>query len=533
MGSIIFDDKFINIYSKKILGFAYNKTFNIWDAEDLSQDILITLSNALKNRDDIKDMDGFVYTVCCYTWSNFYRSNKKYFKNTIELDYAADIHSCSLLEDDFILKEDIGKLRQEVSYLSRIHREITVMYYYEEKKGEEIAEVMGIPHSTIRWHLSVIRKKLKEGFEMTSENLNFKPQRLNVGHNGWVKGYSMYGLHDDLLVQNIAIACYGEILTIEEISRKLGIAAAYLENHIKNLVYMDYLKVIGENKYQTNFFIREKKHSDYSKKYYLDNIDSVAVRMYEVLAERMDDIINIGFCGSELDKNFLIWSILPMLICSLDWSVRGKKYPEIPLRKDGSQHWVSASFVYENVEKDTSILSKAFGNGEQKTRGSQLGVRSQQTDISVTGVGWREFNGNDLDDLLRIKNIIENSEEPNENDKLLISKMINMGYVAMVDSKPKIMVPFLNADEYKAGKDIMDDMIKELGEDFPVEFTTNYVKGFEALIPEFIEKDEKSYLLSGMTPIYETLIYLAEKGYINYPKDDEEAKRLCTFVYRV
>ena len=532
MGNRIFDDDFISLYSKKILGFAYKKTFNTWDAEDLSQEILIMLISALKNRDDIKDMDGFVYTVCCHVWSNFYRANKKYFKNNLDLDYAAGIQSDSVLEDDFILREDVEKLRKEVSYLSRVHREITVMYYYEEKKGDEIAKIMGIPHSTIRWHLSVIRKKLKEGFEMTNENLNFKPQRLSVGHNGWVHDMNMHGLHNDLIVQNIAIACYGEALTVEAISHKLGVAAAYLENHIKNLVHMDYLKVIGENKFQTNFFICEKKHWDYRKKYLLDNIDSVAVKMYEVLEKYIDEIINIGFCGSDLDKNFIIWSVMPMLITSMDWSVRGSKDIEFPLRKDGSRHWVAASFNYENAEKDTSILSKAWGNG-QKTRGSQLGVRSQQIDISVTKVGWREFNGNDLDDLLQIKNIIESGKEPNENEKLLISKMINMGYVAMVDSKPKIMIPFLNADEYKQFTEIMNNMTKELGDDFTVDFSENYVKGLAALMPDFIEKEEKDYLTCGMTPIYETLIYLAEKDYIQYPQNDEEAKRLCTFVYMV
>ena len=535
MGNIIFDDKFISLYSKKILGFAYKKTFNTWDAEDLSQEILITLINALSKRDDIneiKDMDGFVYTVCCHVWSNFCRANKKYFKNNLDLGYAAAVESGIAVEDDFIHREDAEKLRKEVSYLSRIHREITVMYYYEEKKGEEIAGIMGIPHSTIRWHLSVIRKKLKEGFEMTSENLNFKPQRLSVGHSGWVHDMNMHGLHNDLIVQNIVIVCYGEALTIEAISHKLGIAAAYLENHIKNLVYMDYLKVVGENKFQTNFFIWERKHSDYNTKYMLDNIDSVAVKMYEVLERHIDEIINIGFCGSDLDKNFIIWSVIPMLICSMDWSVRDNKYSDIPtpLRKDGSQHWVSASFIYDNAEKDTSILSKAWGVG-QKTRQSQLGVKSQQIDISVTKVGWRDFNGNDLDDLLRIKNIIENGEEPNENEKLLISKMINMGYVSMVDSKPKIMIPFLNAGEYKKFNGIIDAMKKELGEDFTVEFSENHGKGFAALIPDFIDKNEKAYLTCGITPIYQTLIYLAEKDYIKYPQNDDEAKRLCTFVY--
>jgi RNA polymerase sigma factor (sigma-70 family) len=531
MGTIIFDNDFINRYSKKILGFAYKKTFNIWDAEDLSQDILIALSNALKNRSDIKDMDGFIYTVCCHVWSNFYRKNKNRFKNDTNLSDAIEIPGNSVIEDEFILREDIEKLRKQVSYLSQIHREITVMFYYEEKKGEEIAEIMKIPHSTIRWHLSVIRKKLKEGFEMR-ENLNFKPQKLSVGHNGWTHGVNMHGLYNDLLVQNIAIACYGEALSIESIAHKLGVAAAYIENHIKNLVYMDYLKVVDNHKFQTNFFISEKKHSDYSKEYILNNIEPIALKLHGALVKRIDDIINIGFIGSDLDKNFIIWSILPVLINSINWSIKDRADEACPLRKDGSQHWVAASFVYENTEPDISILAKAFGNGMCKTRGNSFGVRAMQTDISVTGVGWRDFNGTpDLDNLYRIKMILENGEEPNQNDKLIISGMANKGYVEMVDGKPKIMIPYFNAEEYEKYEEILNAIIKELGDDFASEFVESYAKGFDALIPDFIEKDERANLTGGICPVYEILIYLAETGNMSYPKNSDEAKRLCTLVW--
>jgi DNA-binding MarR family transcriptional regulator len=428
-------------------------------------------------------------------------------------------------------------MRKEVSYLSQIHREITVLYYYDGKKGGEIAEIMNIPHSTIRWHLSVIRKKLKEGFEMNEnkENLNFKPQKLSVGHNGWVHDFKMYGLSNDLLVQNIAIACYGEPLTIESIAHKLGVAAAYLENHIEKLVYMDYLKVIDDKKFQTNFFIREAKHGEYRREYLLENIGPVAEKIHEAFIKRIDEIINLGFIGSDLDKNFIVWAILPALIQSINWSNRTGKHVESPLRKDGSQHWVSASFSYDeevkNMGPDTSVLAKAHGQGV-KTRGNSFGVQALQIDISVTGAGWREFNGSpDLDSLHRVKTIIENGEEPNQNDKLLIAELANKGYVEMTGGKPKIMIPYFNAEQYKKGREILDEIIKELGDDFTAEFAANCAEGFDKLIPDFIAADERAYLTAGAWCMYEILIWLAEKGFMSYPKNSEEAKRLCTLVW--
>jgi len=160
-------------------------------------------------------------------------------------------------------------------------------------------------------------------------------------------------------------------------------------------------------------------------------------------------------------------------------------------------------------------------------------MRSLQVDIvGVTNPNWREFNGiPDLANLSRIKTIIENGEEPNQNDKLIISELVNKGYVEMVDGKPKIMIPYFNAEQYNKGIIILNETVKKLGDDFTAEFVSNYAKGFDELIPDFIEKEERAYLVSGICPIYEILIWLAEKGYMNYPQNDNEAKRLCTVVW--
>lgn len=74
-------EEFVEIYAKKIMGFAYQKTHNIFDAEDLASEIMIQLVKTLRNHDSIADMDGFVYTVCYYTWSKKLRKEKKTWLN--------------------------------------------------------------------------------------------------------------------------------------------------------------------------------------------------------------------------------------------------------------------------------------------------------------------------------------------------------------------------------------------------------------------------------------------------------------------
>ncbi len=63
-------------YAKKIFGFAYLKTHNSYDAEDLSQEILFQLLDKKTDFSYIENMDAYIYRVCCYTWSNYLRKNK-------------------------------------------------------------------------------------------------------------------------------------------------------------------------------------------------------------------------------------------------------------------------------------------------------------------------------------------------------------------------------------------------------------------------------------------------------------------------
>jgi len=261
-------NEIVERYAKKIFGFAYNKTRNAHHAEDLSQEILCELADSLRKRGDaqaIENMDAFVYTLSCYTWSNFLRRNKKHWLNQ-NVDALHDLQSDDTMEEDVENAELLAQLRSEIAYLGALHRRITVLCYYENKTGAEIAALLNIAHSTVRWHLSEIKKKLKEGIEM--EKVNYEPIRLWAGHDGNADGErGQCGLGQDRIVDNICWACYGKALTIEEIARTLTVAAGYLEHHINNLVYMDYLKVVEKNKYTTTFFITTARHMLLTGKY--------------------------------------------------------------------------------------------------------------------------------------------------------------------------------------------------------------------------------------------------------------------------
>ena len=246
-------EQIIAQYAKKIYGFSYGKTGNTWDAEELAQEIILVLCQDRVWKQEIENLDAYIYRICRYTWSNYVRSNIRHWRSLggEALETAvADAQP----EQDVLRREELRQLRQEILYLSALRRKIMISFYYDEKKGDEIARELSIPASTVRWHLKQAKETIKERMNM-AENTLYQPVHLWIGHNGNVKSPVYDDLRHDNLTQNICWVCREKALTVEEIARTLGVAAVYLEYKLEKLLEMEYMQKVGGNKYRTAFYI--------------------------------------------------------------------------------------------------------------------------------------------------------------------------------------------------------------------------------------------------------------------------------------
>jgi len=535
-------------YAKKVLGFAYSKTRNAHQAEDLAQEIMYELVCSLRKRNDIENIDAFVYTISNYTWTNFLRKSKKHWNN-LDIDLFHTFQNEQNVEDEVITGILLQRLQAEIAYLTNIHRRIMILFFYENKSGTEIGKELNIPHSTVRWHLTEIKKKLKVGIEM-AEQSNYEPKRLWCGHDGNVFDMGMRGLGQNPLVDNIALVCYGKELTIEEISRTLQVAAFYIEPHVKELARMDYLRVKDKNKYSTNFYIRTANFRMSEAKYKLHNIKPYAEKIISIFRKYQDEIKSIGFVGSDLDADFLLWAFIPVALQNLYYQSLGHVLKEnkitidTPVRKDGSQHWVSAGlwddshdinrFTAEEVDfsyksNGNGIKTQNFGNDSAGT-----GLASLQYDGNATikiGIHWREFGSSeDLRGIERIASIIRNGVTPNDFDKEMIASFANQGYAKMEDGKPQLLIPFLTADEWQKYNEIWAKIHHDIGQNIFVDFIEGFAAEIQKEIPPFISENERIYLKYQAYPQYSVLYWLADNGLLRYPSD-EEAKRLSTIIW--
>ena len=509
----------------------------------MTQEILSSLVDALRKRNDIVDLDGFIYTVSDFTWSKFLRKNKRHWNN-LDVDTLYDFQSEYDVENETINTILIEKLRAEIAYLTELHRKITLMFYYDNKTSGEISELLQIPHSTIRWHLTEIKKKLKAGIEM-GEKLNYEPKRLWCGHDGQAYDMDMCGLGRNPLVDNIALVCYGKELTIEEISRTLQVAAFYTEPLIKEMVYMDYLRVKDKNKYSTNFYIRTANYRMAEAKYKFHNIKPFAENIIGVYRKHIDEIKSIGFVGSDLDTDFLLWAFIPVGLQNLYYQSLGyvldknKISIDTPKRKDGSQHWVTAGLYNDShdinrfTEAEVDFNKKSNGNGI-KTNNYENELSSIQYDGYATiriGINWRVFGSDDdLRGIKRIAAIIRDNETPNDYDKEMITSFAKRNYAKTENGRPILLIPFMFKDESEKYYEIWYKIHNDIGHNIFADFIEGFAAEIEKEIPPFIGNDERIYLKYQAYPQYAVLYWAADNGLLRYPTD-EEAKRLSTIVW--
>ena len=540
---IHFDENMVNRYTKKIFGFAYNKTRNIHQAEDLAQEILCALVSALPKQTTIADMDGFVHKVASHTWCNFLRKNKRHWHN-LDMSHLQTIQASQNVAAEAEQNVLLENMQAHIAYLTALHRRITLLFYYENKTSKEIATTLNIRHSTIRWHLTEIKKKLKAGIEMGTTT--YEPKRLYAGHDGQCYDSSLCGLGHNPLADNIALVCYGRALTIETIARTLNVAAFYIEPLVQDMVRMDYMVAKGKNKYTTNFYICTANFAIEAAKYKLHHIQPYAEKILTVHRKYQDQIQAIGFVGSHLDPDFLLWAMLPLALQNLYYQSLGHVMAENnitmdpPLRSDGSRHWVTAGIQNDHYDinrftpEEVDFKNKADGNGIKSSHYTS-GLKSLQYDSYATiqaGCHWREFGSKaDLHSIQRITHIIRTQETPNPHDQEIIAHFVAQGYVAVEDGKPKLLIPYLNAHEWQQYTNLWQHIHQEIGQNLFAPFIQGFAAVMEKEIPPFISPEERNHLKYQAYPQYSVLYWLADQGLLRTPTP-EEARRLCTVVWQ-
>ncbi len=385
-------------YLKPVYGFALKRCRSLQDAEDLSQDIVLRIFTALLKREDIVDVQKYVWTITHNCLTNYYRNNSISAEVLSTEELSGMIADNTDFESDFIIDTETAKLRTEIAYLSEIQRKIVIGYYYENKKQNQIAGEMGIPVGTVKWHLFEARKELKRGMETMRENseLKFNPVKFSeIGTNGIIGDNGTNQIYfKTFLPQNTIYSVWKSAKTVNEIADELGVSPVYVESEAELLEYYSFLTKHSE-RYLCNILLDEPT----------DEIVALQNEMYEKISvifanELFDELqktdilddcgILGGFTGEvslsdpgNRDKNFLLWALIPFITASSGEADSGISFDEVATyRADGGYNICFAAVENTASKKIRNInsINTAYG---PYYRESSISVRNIGISIRI------------------------------------------------------------------------------------------------------------------------------------------------------
>ena len=408
-------ENIINEYLKPIFGFALKRCKNLHDAEDLSQEIVMRSFRALLAKDDIIDHGKFIWTVAHNTLNNYYRQAAK-----MSMGVSIDELSEVLAENDNLFDsmedaEAVDRLHREIAYLSKLQRQIVIAYYYENRKQADIAETLGIPLGTVKWHLFEAKKELKRGLgtvRNTSE-LKFNPVKFqSYGINGSGGTKNLEEFFRSALSQNICYCVRNEAKTVGEIADALGVSPVYVETEVDFLEEYGFLKV-EKDKYIVNFIISEptaellllqdamykKAAALFADELYDELIESGLADHPDIWCHQTDGPISFTE-SAKTDRNFVLWSLIPYIAAMSGEEQMDERisFEEVAtIRPDGSHNICHASVVPGGMSLPEDYVYMKNWCGPFTYQGNRIGYWQIDTEWSERRITVNKSDGENAD----------------------------------------------------------------------------------------------------------------------------------------
>lgn len=161
----------IQEYGKDIYSFVRQLTGNRQEADDLYQDTFLKIVEMRDKLDFERNPKGYLLSVAVNQWRN--RKRKFAIRRRITgpevsvEDTAADLPSGEMsVEEQMISREEKELVRKAVKNLPEKYRFPILLFYMEELKIAEIAEILEIPQGTVKSRLYKAKKALEKELEV-------------------------------------------------------------------------------------------------------------------------------------------------------------------------------------------------------------------------------------------------------------------------------------------------------------------------------------------------------------------------------
>lgn len=522
-------DNIISGYIKKLYGFAVSKTFSIDEAEELSSQIVLEVYRTLLSRENIMNIDGYIYRIAKNVYAHFVAGRNR-FTAVDGIEYLPDSHDMS---EQLMKDESVGLLHREITYLSKIRREIIILHYFRDKKISEIARTLEIPENTVKWHLACSRKELKTGMDKirTTGTLGTQPIKFTeMGHRGHPgeKGDTASFLAKSF-TQNVAYAAYHQPRSVNEIAEELGVNPIFVEEETAVLEEYGFMDRQKDGRYLTNIEIHEfcEESSNIYKKIEPEYAKLFAEKFFVPVLEnvtRIHEWIHVP----DNDINLFKWAMVCFLAHKLSSAdISDSKYSV--KRPDGGDYVAYAIAGDYGAEPIAGDNSKYWSCGDmwRNTMKQDVWWKSWQLDCYWTSRRglWMDNLNEDYDKLYYyLNNMLPETISNIESYQRLLDK----GYLLKKDGGYKVNIILCDSEE-KWFNYIPDagNEITALSREYAEQATKAALVNQPAHMHEQIKYYNQNAACSLHTRIMEQLL---DMGVLTEP-DDEQKKGLLTIMF--
>lgn len=325
-------------WAVRVLRWARGKTRTAQEAEDLAQTVLLAWLRAVRAQEErgacVHEPEHLLWRIARFVWCKSLRTGTYYRCEPLPESLSAGEKPEESAERQDEERRQRAFVRRQIMRLSRIQRETLVWYYLEHLTTAEIARRLQVTESTVRWHLSDSRKKIREA-DGTMTEFVYCPKTLHVGINGYAHDDRLRRLvADSLLHQNILLRCYTQGQTTQELCDALGVACPYIESAVSVLLRDELLTADG-GRVRTNFIITSGEQEETRLAVFDAHKDELSREIIRRLMAKEAQIRAIGFIGSDMPMPRLLWWLIYLFAAVLP---NPAELPPRPYHADGGAY---------------------------------------------------------------------------------------------------------------------------------------------------------------------------------------------------
>lgn len=459
-----------------LYGFAYHRTNCSYEAEDLCSDIVLAILKAIRNNSRVSNPYAFIWTIARRVYADYSKERKKHRDKTTVCEFSDTTmkNGNTMITEYLDMEEDkamLNSIMHQIAFLSKIYRDVCVMYYIDELGISDIAAKLNITETTVKQRLYfsrvVIKKEVKK---MNTEHLSLKPVDIAFLGTGNPVGNDPIVTAERSLSKNLLYLCKDHERSIKELSELLHVPMPFIEEEVEIQIhgqngYYGLLQKTESGKYISNIILVD--YDDYMivNEMYKRNTDIIVQRFDAYLMRNEENILNMPFLNKQTDVRFIAWSLISRInwwfVETVSRLVEEKYFSDITKTKRDF-------YTFGIATKEGQILDIGF-YGCDGTTGNDIGGYKTVLISNIYGKRIRKHFGcghnisQDPKLLLTIRSIDGLLlSSLTENEKEIAAKAIEEGYIKKTGNVlyPKILV----SESEQIYSDIINDFIGEVEE---------------------------------------------------------------------